>query len=183
MKPIAIATFALLAVASAMSQQASPPLAPSSANNPVVSAARSMEERFSRNLIGAANEMPADKYSYRPTPEQISFGHLMMHVAEANNALCAAIAGETRAVKLSETDSKETLANAVKESFDYCRQVLSKADDSSLGQSFTLGNQTGTHASALLRLVAGWSDHYGAAAMYLRLNNLLPPSASKAEHH
>ena len=29
---------------------------------------RQMEERQSKNLIGAAEEMPADKYSYRPTP-------------------------------------------------------------------------------------------------------------------
>jgi hypothetical protein len=31
----------------------------------------------------------------------------------------------------------------------------------------------------LIHLATGWADHYGAAAMYLRLNNLLPPSAKK----
>ena len=63
-------------------------------SNPVVSTVRQMEERYAKNLTGAADEMPADKYSYRPTPEQITFAHLMMHTAEANNSLCAAIAGE-----------------------------------------------------------------------------------------
>ena len=47
-----------------------------------------------KNLIGAAEEMPADKYGYRPTPEQITFAHLVMHSAQANNAFCAGIAGE-----------------------------------------------------------------------------------------
>ena len=48
-----------------------------------------MEERQSKNLIGAADEMPADKYGYRPTPEQMTFAHLIMHIAEANNIVCA----------------------------------------------------------------------------------------------
>ena len=149
--------------------------------NPIVTTVRQMEGRYAKNLTGAADEMPADKYSYRPTPEQITFGHLMMHSAEANNSLCAAVAGEkSPSVKLSENDSKEVLAKALKDSFAYCEQVLAKADDNNLSQTVTLyEGQTGTRGAALIRLVAGWADHYSAAAMYLRLNNLLPPSAAK----
>jgi hypothetical protein len=185
MKQIAIAAFTLAAVTGVLSQQPSQPAStPSSTNSPVIAAARQMEQRFSKNLIGAANTMPADKYSYRPTPEQITFAHLMTHVAESNNGLCSAVAGQPpKETKLSESDSKDVLAKAVQDSFTYCEQVLSTADDSSLGQSFTLGTQTGTRASAVLRLASSWGDHYSAAAMYLRLNNLLPPSASKPEHH
>ena len=150
-------------------------------SNPVVTTVRQMEERYAKNLIGAADEMPADKYGYRPTPEQITFGHLIVHSAQANNSLCAAIAGEQpRSLKLSENDSKETLTKALKDSFAYCEQALAKADDSALGQSVTLfEGQTGSRGSALVRLAMGWADHYSAAAMYLRLNNLLPPSAKK----
>lgn len=151
------------------------------ATNPIVSTVRQMESRYAKNLIGAADEMPADKYSYKPTPEQMSFAHLVMHTAEANNALCAAAAGEKpREMKLSESDSKEMLSKVLKDSFAYCEKVLDKADDSALGQPVTLyEGQTGTRGGALIRLVAGWADHYSAAAMYLRLNNLLPPSAKK----
>jgi len=178
MKHIGIAIVLLAALAAAFPQE-SKNAAPGVAS-PVVSAVRQMQERYSKNLIGAADEMPADKYSYRPTPEQITYAHLMMHVAEANNGLCAALAGETRAVKLSEGDSKDTLANAVKESFAYCAQTLAKSDDSNLGQAVSFaGGQTSTRAATLVRLAVGWADHYSAAAMYLRLNNLLPPSASK----
>jgi hypothetical protein len=151
--------------------------------NPIVTTVRQMEGRYAKNLTGAADEMPADKYSYRPTPEQITFGHLMMHVAEANNSLCAFAGGEQpRDQKLSETDSKDVLSKAVKDSFAYCEQVLGKADDSTLGQSVSMpGGQTATRGSAMLRMVANWADHYSAAAMYLRMNNLLPPSAAKAK--
>jgi uncharacterized damage-inducible protein DinB len=180
MKYIAIAGLALLSVIAGTSQDAKN--SSSSPSTPVVAAVQQMEARFSKNLIGAADEMPAAKYNYRPTPEQITFAHLMTHVAESNNALCAIIAGESpRDVKLNESDTKEVLQKAVQDSFTYCERVLAAADDSKLGQTFTLGSQTGTRASALIHLVAGWADHYSAAAMYLRLNNILPPSANKAE--
>ncbi|MFZ0794670.1 MAG: hypothetical protein WAM65_12925, partial [Candidatus Korobacteraceae bacterium] len=106
------------------------------------------------------------------------FAHLMMHSAEANNSLCAAVAGEAAPnVKLSETDSKDVLSKALKDSFAYCETVLAKADDSTLGQP--VGTNS-TRGAALVRMAVGWADHYSAAAMYLRLNNLLPPSAKKS---
>jgi hypothetical protein len=125
--------------------------------------------------------MPADKYNYRPTPEQGTFGHLMMHSAEANYTFCSGIAGETAPqMKLSETDSKDVLAKAVRDSFTYCEQALGKVDDTALGQSVPLfEGQTAPRGSALIRLAASWADHYAIAAMYLRLNNLTPPSAKK----
>src|SRR5271166_892942 len=179
MKQIAIATL-VLAFTSAMLAQTNAPTQTTS--SPVVSTVRQLEERQSKNLIGAADEMPADKYSYHPTAEQMSFAHLVMHVTEANNGMCARIAGEQpRDIKLSETDSKDVLTKAMKDSFAYCEQVLAKADDSTLGQPVAFsGGRTGTRAAALIYLVTGWADHYSAAAMYLRLNNLLPPSAQKA---
>ena len=153
----------------------------SGAGNPVVSVVRQLEARASKNLTGAAEEMPADKYSYHPTPEQITFGHLMVHVMESNNNWCSRVVGEIpREVKLSESDSKDVLTKALKDSFDYCEQALGKADDSTLGMAIALpGGTTTTRADALIHLATGWADHYGAAAMYLRLNNLLPPSAKK----
>jgi uncharacterized damage-inducible protein DinB len=171
----------LLAVAPAVVAQSktSTPVA----SNPVVSAMRQLEEHQSKNLIAAAEEMPADKYSYRPTPQQMTFAHLVMHVTESNNSLCPLIAGEQeRKVKLSEGDSKEMLTKTLKDSFAYCEQVLAKADDTNLGQPVPLaGGRTSTRATALIHLASGWADHYSAVAMYLRLNNLLPPSAKKPE--
>ena len=128
MKHIAIATLLLALAPATLAQTNSPG---TTAGNPVISTVRQLEERQSKNLIGAAEEMPADKYSYHPTPEQMSFAHLIIHVAEANNGMCARIAGEPpRETKLSESDSKDVLTKAVKDSFAYCEQVLAKADDS-----------------------------------------------------
>ena len=181
MKRITIAALILAFATVAIAQSKTPA---QNTTNPVVSTVRQLEERQSKNLIGAADEMPADKYSYRPTPQQMSFAHLVIHVTESNNSLCARVAGEPpRELKLSESDSKDMLTKAMKDSFAYCEQVLAKADDSTLGTQVELyGGHSGPRAAALIYLATGWADHYSAAAMYLRLNNLLPPSAKKESH-
>ena len=82
--------------------------------------------------------------------------------------------------KLTETDAKEKLVAAVKASFDFCGTALAKAEDAKLGDPIQdFGGKTKPRAWAALALAGSWSDHYGAAAMYLRLNGLLPPTAQK----
>jgi hypothetical protein len=36
-----------------------------------------------------AKAMPADGYTFRPVPVEMSFGELMMHIATANRGACA----------------------------------------------------------------------------------------------
>jgi hypothetical protein len=148
--------------------------------DPVTSVVKEILPRQQKNLIAAAEEMPADKYSYKPTPEQISFAHLVMHIAESNNSLCTKI-GDVPSPKqseLKETDGKDKLVAALKSSFDFCAGALTKVDDSKLGDTIEGWNgRQAPRAFALIALTNDWADHYGAAAMYLRSNGLLPPTA------
>jgi len=148
--------------------------------NPVTTVIREILPRRESNLVTAAEQMPADKYSFKPTPEQITFGKLVLHITESNNFLCAKIGDvvEPKAAKLQETDSKEKLVAGLKASFDFCTTALAKVDDSTLGEPVELfGGRKGTRAVALFALSNDWADHYSAAAQYLRLNGMLPPTA------
>ncbi|HEV7219706.1 MAG TPA: hypothetical protein VGN39_12590, partial [Terriglobales bacterium] len=63
-------------------------------------------------------------------------------------------------------------------SFDFCESAVSKADDSKLGDTIEgFGGRKQPRAWAWIGMASNWSDHYAAAAMYLRLNGLLPPTA------
>ena len=149
--------------------------------NPVTSTVKQLMARQQKNLTDAAEEMPADDYSYKPTPAQMSFGHLVMHIAGSNNFLCAKLSG-TPAPKseVKESDGKDKLVSALKESFDFCTTALGKVDDSKLGEPVELfGGRKGPLAMALIGLTNDWADHYAAAAMYLRLKGMLPPTAKK----
>jgi hypothetical protein len=148
--------------------------------DPVASSLRILLQRSQTNTVGAIEAMPADKFSYKPTPDQIPFAHLVVHIAESNNFLCSKVA-DVPAPKVEEpkeTDSKEQLVAAVKASYSFCSDALSKMDDSKLGDTVELfGGRQFPRAMAALGLASSWADHYGAAAMYLRLNGILPPTA------
>jgi len=108
--------------------------------NPVSTVVKESLPRQQKNLVAAAEEMPADKYDFKPTPQQMSFGKLVMHITESNNYLCAKIS-DTPAPKseeLKETDGKDKLVAALKASFDFCSTALAKVDDSKLRYCRTL---------------------------------------------
>jgi uncharacterized damage-inducible protein DinB len=177
----AISPWVALAQQAATAQTPAPPSA--LVANPVATAVRSSVERQSKNLIAATEEMPADKYGYQPTPAQNTFGHMVVHMANSNFRLCSMISGVgiPKMDELKETDGKDKLTAALKSSFDFCTQSLANVDDSKLGEVvFTRGAFTLTRANAMIALTNDFADHYSAAAMYLRLNGLLPPTAQQA---
>lgn len=148
--------------------------------DPVSASLRMLLPGRAKNTVGAIEAMPADKFGYKPTPDQMSFAHLVVHITEFNNGLCAKVADvpAPKVDELKETDSKEKMLAAAKASFDFCTTALSKMDDSKLGDSVEFfGGHQFPRAWGALVLSGGWSDHYAAAAMYLRLNGILPPSA------
>jgi hypothetical protein len=111
-----------------------------------------------------------------------TFGHLVMHITQSNNLLCSKISGAVAPdAKLADSDGKEKLVAGLKASFDFCSTALASVDDSKLGESMVLfGNRPASRAAALIALSDGWNDHYGAEAIYLRLNGILPPTAQPA---
>src|SRR6187399_526651 len=46
-------------------------------------------------LAGLANAMPEDKYGFKPTPAQRSFGEHVLHIAQINVMLTKALGGKT----------------------------------------------------------------------------------------
>ena len=149
--------------------------------NPVTDAVREILPRQEKNLIAAVEEMPADKFGYSPTPAQITFGDLVLHVTISNIELCSKAASmpPPPLKPMPETD-KERLQAGLTRSFLFCEAAMGKVDDSKLGNPVELfGGRQGTVASALISLTNDWADHYSAAAMYLRLKGLLPPTAKK----
>src|SRR4029079_15690451 len=63
------------------------------AQNPVADASRDNAAYEAKNLIAAAEEFPAAKFGYKPTPAQMSFADIMVHLAQGNDYLCGEIAG------------------------------------------------------------------------------------------
>ena len=147
---------------------------------PVSDALRSIAKRAGNNLIAAAEEMPAGKYGFKPTPAQMSFGDVIAHLSGGNDFLCSTIGG-VAAPKRSEVAGgapKEKLVARLRETFQFCESALAKANDSKLdGKVPFFGEAEVSRAEAMFAAAEDWADHYSQAAIYLRLNGLLPPTA------
>lgn len=182
----ALASIPAITLAQQSSRSASSISGSSSAasSNPVSDALRESLKRAETNLVAAAKQMPANKYSYAPTPAQMSFGKLVLHVAGSNNFMCSTIAGSKapERSKLEPGDSKEKLVSALEESFHYCNTALANVTDSNLGEEVPFfGGRKISRAAAVLGLAEDWGDHYSLAATELRLNGMLPPTAQRGE--
>jgi hypothetical protein len=172
MKSFALAILLLLSFAPTFAQS----------KDPVSDALRQILAGRAKNTIAAFEEMPAEKYGFKPTPEQMTFGHLAAHVVESNYYFCANVANvpEPKVAEVKDSDSKDVLVAAVKASFEFCGTAVAKASDSTMSSDITwFDGKPKARAWAFLGLASSLADHYGMAAIYLRLNGLLPPSAKK----
>lgn len=152
------------------------------AQAPVATAFREDAAAKAKNLIAAAEEMPAEEYSWKPTPAQMSFANVVIHLAGGNDFLCGAIGGvkAPARAKVAETDSKDVLVARLKETFKFCDDALAKLDDSNLSEEIpTFGGRKMTRAAILTLTTGDWADHYSQAAIYLRLKGHTPPTAKK----
>ena len=147
------------------------------ASSPMADATRHWLQQEGNNLIAAAEEMPADRYGFRPKPELMSFAKLMTHVVESNRYMCSGIGGEPLPADsgVKDTDAKDAIVADVRKSFDYCRRMLEPLNDSRLAEQVPVFKRT--RADVMMFLIADHADHYATAAIHLRLNGLVPPTA------
>ena len=143
-----------------------------------------------RNLAQAFDSIPASLFTYKPTPAQLSIGYIAQHLVTDNYIFCNAF-GEmkgTRAVEDTTTaDSvkatwpREKLLSQLRDSFTFCENAFAQLNDAKLAEqaSMTFRGQTRqiTRANMVLGHVVDMADHYSQIANYMRLNNILPPTA------
>lgn len=150
--------------------------------SPVADAFRDNAKQEAKNLIAAAEEFPADKFSYKPTPAQMSFGDIVVHLSQGNDYLCGTIGGvkaPTR-TKVDHDDPKPALVARLRETFAFCDQALAPLNDTNLAEQLPFfGGRKLSRASIMTLTTGDWADHYSQSAIYMRLNGLLPPTAKK----
>jgi uncharacterized damage-inducible protein DinB len=130
-----------------------------------------------------AAEMPADKYGFKPTPEQQTFGERTVHVATANVYFLGLLGGSaTKPTIDPKATSKDAALKALDDSFDYGTAILKQQTDQTLLQLIAsppkfMGPSSGA------RIIAFLSGHtwdiYGQMVVYLRLNGHVPPASQK----
>src|SRR5579862_2410890 len=88
---------------------------------------------LSQLSVAVAQAMPTDKYTFRPHPESMTFGELMLHIASTNYAFCAGLKDSDPPPTASPAATdKDGVAKLLSASFDYCSPIISNLTDAQL---------------------------------------------------
>lgn len=180
---------ALVAVSSAVYAQQPPqsPAAQPPAPLPgLVTEVKNAYTSIQNNIVKAAEQFPADKLTWQPTPAVRSWARLIGHITDDNNSACWLLAGETQAPpRVDAVDSPESPANklskddlvkGLKESVERCNKAFANVNETNMGER---NGPTGRRSKlfSLIYNTSHTNEHYGNIATYMRLNNLVPPSS------
>ena len=132
-------------------------------------------------IIGLAREMPADKYGFKPVPEEQSFGERVLHVAQINVSLLQGLGAKTPAPAIDpKATSKAEAMAAVQKAGDYGIAVIKEFSDQQLTgrvESPWFMGPMSTRQRILYFLMTHSQDTYGQLVVYVRLNGITPPAS------
>lgn len=132
-------------------------------------------------IADAASAMPADKYSYKSTPAQRSYGEQVMHIVGANQMLLSTLGGKTPAPMINmKAATKDEIVAALRQSYEWGEALAKEFSEAQMVERVTPPRFMGPSASRA-RLFYGVMGHtqdiYGQMVVYLRLNGVTPPAS------
>jgi len=148
---------------------------------------KSMHQVIRRNLAEAAAAMPADEYSFKPTPQVRSFAELVGHVINANFYFCSQARGDkpTFGGDYSKTTDKAALVKALNEALAACDAVYNGTTDANVTQAVGVqgrgSSKPTTRGLVLMFNTTHNNEHYGNMVVYMRLKNHVPPSTARTQ--
>lgn len=159
--------------------------------NPITTVFRNRTMALQRNLAQAFDSIPASKFGFRPTPAQLTIGYIAQHLVNDNYFFCGNFgamkpmrlaADTTTADSVKAKWPRETLIAKLKESFSFCESAFAQLNDANLADQITINPPGGaprtlTRTSMVLGHALDIADHYSQIANYMRLNNIIPPTA------
>ncbi len=164
------AAIALLAIVPGFAQSAADPLS---------AGQKFLYTNIKGNLLRAAEKMPEENYSFKPTPDVRSFGQLVGHVADAQYLFCSGVLGEKNPAPGAEKGktAKADLVQAMKDGFAYCDKAYDGMTDAQAAQTTKLFGRDQTKMTLLSFNTAHDNEHCGNIVTYMRLKGLVPPSS------
>ena len=140
-------------------------------------------------FVPAAEAMPEDKYDFAPTNGEFkgvrTFKKQVKHVAAVNYLVASTILGEKPPVDAGGENgpdamtSKADIIKFLKDSFAYAHKAVATVNEGNATAEIPNPFGEGKATRTGLAMVFAWHgfDHYGQMAVYLRMNNIVPPAS------
>ena len=133
-------------------------------------------------LIAAAEKVPEESYSFRPSPDVRSFGQLVGHLADSQYFFCSTAAGEPKPDSDAEKNQtkKVDLVSALKDAVAYCNKTYAGMTDAKGSQMIKMMNFDFARLAVLAANFAHNYEHYGNMATYMRIRGIVPPTSERS---
>ena len=159
-------------------------LTPAAAQNPSVQAELLKDwTGLKTTMDKIAAEMPDDKFSFKPTPAQQSFGERVVHVAQVNVGLGGLLGGKAAKPMIdAKATAKAEAIKAMDDSFDYLTASIKEQTDATMMQAVAMPPGflgPSSRARVVYTLLGHTWDIYGQMAVYLRLSGKVPPASQR----
>ncbi len=135
-----------------------------------------------RKLIAMAEDMPEDKYDFKPTPAQRTFAEQLLHAAGANYFFINPAKGEKPPEgdpKRADYKTKAAVVDFVKKSFADGAALIQSKGDSGLNDVFTdpFSKNQVRFSDYAWGFIEHSGEHYGQLVVYYRVAGLVPPES------
>jgi uncharacterized damage-inducible protein DinB len=155
------------------------------AGNPVSQAIRDTWEGAKRNIKESADQMSEADYSFKPTDSVRTFGQILAHLAGATYVYCSSARGEKTPHEEDDFEKSATtkaqIVKVLNESIAYCDAAYTSLTDRTAAEvvPMAFGGTDAARASALMRNVGHYQEHYGNLVTYFRIKGMVPPSSKR----
>ena len=125
--------------------------------------------------------MPADGYTFKPTPEIRSFAGQMLHLADGNYFLVSTGISKPNPLGQASDEktvpqTKEAVTKAVMDSYDWVISTLQAETPEQLQETIKFANQDITRGGMFAKTFEHQTHHRGQTVIYLRLKGVTPPA-------
>lgn len=157
---------------------------------PVVAAENDPKTMFAKHwqvakefTLAVAEAMPAEGYGFKPNPQELSFGQLMIHIAAQNSDSCATATGTEPSPSMPSSSAeppaldKPTVVKFLAASFDKCAKEIDAMPPEQWNKEvYKFQGQPVLAGEALWYTFTHMAHHRGQAEVYLRAKNIKPPT-------
>jgi len=143
---------------------------------PLITEGKNSYNSVKNNLLKAADKMPEEAYSFKPTPELQSFGQRVAHVA-GQIGTCSGLTGERKTSDANTKTAKADLVAALKASFDACDAAWDSMNEKTAAETVAGRGGQRMKIAVLLGNTLHNDEVYGTMTVYMRLKGLVPPSS------
>jgi uncharacterized damage-inducible protein DinB len=143
-------------------------------------------ERVQKKFVDLLNVVPADKLTWRPSPDSRSFAELFLHVAGERYGILALMGAEKPAGFNGKTFEKSTtdkaqIAAELNRTWEFAEKTINGMSNADFAKLMPKLGPQANAGDVVYILVADAHEHLGQAIAYARMNGIVPPWTAEAQ--